>query len=83
MTRAQEIRHECLLQLHGSGSIPISPAHIRTQAKRQGFEYTDTEVRDALYFHTSQGNAEILTDGVSGESRYRITSKGMILFENN
>jgi hypothetical protein len=83
MTRAQEIRHEVLLQLHGAGSsIAISPAHIGKVAKRQGFDYSETEVRDALFFQVGQGHAEKLTDPATGEVRYRITSRGMIQFEN-
>ena len=82
MTRAQEIRHECLLQLYGAQQIPIAPAHVRKVAKRQGFDYTETEIGDALYFLKGQGFAERLTDAATGELRYRITSAGTLQFEN-
>ena len=36
MTRTQEIRHECLLQLYGSKEIAISTELIRKVAKREG-----------------------------------------------
>lgn len=83
MTRAQEIRHEVLLQLYGSGSIPISIEHIRRVCKRAGFDYSETELRDALHFHKGQGFAEQLTDSGTGEVRYRITSAGILQYENH
>lgn len=82
MTRAQEIRHEVLLQLYGSQAIAISIEHIRRVCKRAGFDYGETELRDALYFLTGQGFAEKNTDQGTGEVRYRITSKGTLEFEN-
>jgi hypothetical protein len=82
MTRPQEIRHECLLQLYGSQSIAISPAHIARVAKRSGFDYSQQEVRDALFFLRGQGLAEQTTDAASGEVRYRITAAGILAFEN-
>lgn len=82
MTRAQEIRHEVLLQLYGSGRIPISVEHIRRVCKRAGFDYSDTELRDALFFLKGQGFAEALTDAATGEVRHRITSTGILQFEN-
>lgn len=81
MTRSQEIRHETLLQLHGSGRIPIAPAHIVKIARREGFDYTEAEVRDALFFLHGQGLAAKLTDPSTGETRYQITSPGILHFE--
>lgn len=83
MTRQQEIRHECLLQLYGSGSIPISIAHIRKVAKRQGFDYSETEIRDQLHFLKGQEFAEQVASEGTGEIRFRITSKGMLEHERN
>ena len=81
MKREQEIRHECLLQLYGSKEIPISADHIRKVAKRQGFDYTDREVGDALFFLRGQGLCEIVLDPATGQQRHRITSKGMLEWE--
>ncbi len=83
MTRAQEIRHECLLQLYGSKEIPLSAPHIRKVCKRQGFDYSETEIRDALYFLTGQGFAERLPSEATGEVRHRITSRGMLQYESS
>lgn len=82
MTRAQEIRHEVLLQLYGSQSIPISKAHIRKVAKRGGFDYSDTEIGDALFFLHGQGMAQPIQDPATGETKYRITSLGTMHYEN-
>jgi hypothetical protein len=83
MTRAQEIRHEVLLQLYGSQSIAISILHIKKVAKRGGFDYGETELRDAIYFLRGQGFCEYVTDEATGEQRYRITSKGTLHYENH
>lgn len=83
MTRAQEIRHEVLLQLYGSQSIAISIEHIKRVCKRAGFDYGETELRDAIYFLRGQGLCEYVTDDATGEQRYRITSKGTLHYENH
>jgi repressor of nif and glnA expression len=83
MNRPQEIRHECLLQLYGSKEIPISAAHIRKVARRQGFDYSEQEIRDALFFLRGQGLCELVRDEGTGETRHRITSEGMLEWEGN
>ena len=83
MKQEQEIRHECLLQLYGSKEIPISAAHIRKVARRQGFDYTDSQIRDALFFLRGQGFAELLIDPATGQQRHRITSAGLLHWENS
>ncbi|EEF62085.1 hypothetical protein [Pedosphaera parvula] len=83
MNRTQEIRHECLLQLYGSGSIPISINHLRKVAKRQGFDYSESEVRDQLHFLRGQNLCEEITDRITGENKYIITSEGMLAYEQN
>ena len=83
MTLTNEIRHECLLQLYGSKEIPISAAHIRKVARRQGFDYSESEITEAIYFLKGQGMCETLHDPATGETRHRITSAGMLHFENS
>lgn len=83
MTRPQEIRHEVLLQLYGSQVIPISIEHIKRVCKRAGFDYGETELRDALFFLRGQGFAEYIVDEATGEQRYRITSQGTLHYENH
>lgn len=83
MERKQEIRHEALLQLYGSGAIAISATHVRKVAKRGGVDYADGEIRDALHFLTSQEHAVQIQDQGTGEVRYQITSKGMMHWEKS
>lgn len=71
-----------MLQLYGSKELPISAGHIRKVCRRQQFDYTETEIRDALFFLTGQEFAERLQDPATGEVRHRITSKGMLEYEN-
>jgi len=82
MTRTQEIRHECLLQLYASKEIPLTAAHIHKVAAREGFDYSETEVRDALFFLRGQGFCELVQDPATGQVRHRITSRGILWFEN-
>jgi len=81
MKQDQQIRHECLLQLYGAKEIPISAEHIRKIARREGFDYSDQEIRDALFFLRGQGFCELITDAATGQQRHRITSAGMLHWE--
>jgi hypothetical protein len=83
MTRDQEIRHECLLQLYGSKELPLTPDHIRKVARRQGFDYFETEIKSNLFFLTGQKFAEQLQDPATGVIKYRITSAGMLHYESS
>ena len=82
MTRNQEIRHECLLQLYGSREIAISAELIRKVAQREEMDYDAREISGALFFLRGQGLSEQVTEGGTGEVRHRITSKGMVYWEN-
>ena len=81
MTREQQIRHECLLQLYGSKEIPISATLIHKVARREGFDYSEREIRDALFFLVGQGFCEKVREEATGEVKHRITSKGMLEWE--
>jgi repressor of nif and glnA expression len=71
-----------LLQLYGSKEIPISAAHIQKVARRQGFDYGEQEIRNGLFFLRGQGLCEIVRDHATGQPRHRITSAGMLHWEN-
>ncbi len=81
MTRPQEIRYECLLQLYGSKEIPLAAAHMSRVARRQGFDFSEQEMREAVFFLKGQGLCEEIVDPATGELRHRITSKGMLHWE--
>lgn len=81
LPRLQELRDECLLQLYGSKEIPLSASHIRKVAKRQGFDYSEPEIRSALFFLAGQSLAESIQDRATGEIKHRITSAGMLHYE--
>jgi len=82
MNRTQEIRHECLLQLYGAKELGVTAAHVRKKAKREGFDYSEQEVGDALFFLAGQEFAKRLQEPATGVVRYQITSKGMLEYEN-
>lgn len=85
MTRAQLIRKECLLQLYAvtNKEFGITATAIRKQCRHEALDYSETEIRDALYFLKGQGFVETTRDETSGEARHRITSKGIMEFEDN
>jgi hypothetical protein len=70
-----------LLQLYGSKEIAISAEHIRKVARRQGFDYSEREIGEALFFLRGQGLCEPILDDATGQLRHRITSKGMLQWE--
>jgi hypothetical protein len=70
-----------LLQLYGSKEIPLSAEHMTRVARRQGFNFSEGEIRDALFFLKGQRICEELVDPVTGEVRHRITSQGMLQWE--
>lgn len=70
------------MQLYGAGTIGATAAHVVRVARRNGFNYNETEIRNALYFLEGQGLVSHDTDAATGETRYRITSRGMIEYEN-
>lgn len=81
MTREQSIRHECLLQLYGARPMAITAAHVARVAKRNGDDFLDHECEAELAFLKDQGLAEERTDPGTGETRYRLTSAGVIHYE--
>lgn len=81
MTRPQEVRYECLLQLYGSKELPLSPEHMVRIARREGFDFSETEIREGLFFLKGQRLCEQLVDPATGEVRFRITSQGMLQWE--
>lgn len=83
MTREQEIRSECLLQLYGAGELSRTAGSIRKAAKREDSlrDWSEDEVRRALFFLTGQGFAERIQDAATGEVRHVITSKGILEYE--
>ena len=83
MKREHAIRHECLLQLYGSKEIPVSGALICKVARREGFDYSEREIRDGLFFLAGQGFSEKVREEATGEVKHRITSKGMLEWEDH
>jgi len=83
MTRNAEIRKEILLQLYGARLVWHSAALITRQARKQGLDYTEAEVRAECEFLADQGIAQSSTDQVSGETKFKISSKGVIEYEKN
>lgn len=83
MTRPQEIRKEILMQVYASRPLAMGPALIARQARKSGLDYTEAEVRAECAFLHGTELAQMITDPGTGETRYAITSKGIIYHESN
>jgi hypothetical protein len=81
MTRAQAIRHEVLLQLYGAGRLGATASHIGKVCRRAGEDFSDAEIAEALAFHVDQGFAATRRDEGTGVVRHRVTSKGILHWE--
>jgi len=78
MTRNQEIRKEVLLQLYGMRPLPLSPFSIARRARRAQFDFTEKEIKAECEFLRGQVLAEAIEDPASGETKYAITSRGVL-----
>lgn len=83
MTRAQEIRKEVLLQLKGAGELGRPVERMVKDARNQGYDYTETEIRDALYYLKGFGFVEPIEDAATNAKRHRITAPGIKHYEDN
>ena len=78
MTRNQEIRKEILLQLYGMRPVPLSPYSIVRRAQRAQFDFTEREIKAECEFLKGQGLAGVVEDPASGETKYVISSEGVL-----
>jgi hypothetical protein len=78
MSRNQEIRKEVLLQLYGMRPLPLSVFAIYRRARRAQFDFSEREILAECEFLKGQGLAGSLVDPASGETKYMITSRGIL-----
>jgi len=78
MTRNQQIRNEVLLQLYGMRPVPLSPFSIARRAHRAQFDFTEREIQAECQFLVGQHLASPVTDPTTGETKYAITSQGIL-----
>jgi hypothetical protein len=81
MKREYMIRKEVLLQLYGSGPIPISIPLIHKIAHWAGFDFSELEITKQVHFLKGQGFCAETADPGTGEVRFSITSAGMLQHE--
>jgi hypothetical protein len=82
MTRQQEIRQEILLQLYNVRPIAMSAPLISRQARKAGLDYTPIEVKQECAFLVGQKLADLVIDPVSGETKFSLSSQGVLHYEN-
>ena len=67
-----------MLQLYGMRPIPLSPFSIARRARREQFDFTEREIKAECEFLTGQGLALSVDDPASGQTKYVITSRGVL-----
>lgn len=83
MTHRQQLRKEVHLQLYGANPLAVPPVFIARTAERAGIACTVQDAIRECEFLAGQGFAERIEDQSSGETRYKITSKGVLEYERN
>ncbi len=81
MTRNQEIRSEIMMQLYGARPLALSAEHIEKQARRQGYDYTMSEINSELVFLNDQKQVICVVSDITGQTRWRITADGVLAYE--
>jgi len=83
MKRTEQIRKEILFQLYASRPIALSPERLERDARKQGYNFTTTEIARELQFVTDEGLA--LEFDIKGTTirLYRIGSEGVRQYEQN
>ena len=83
MTRENNIRKEILLQAYGCRSLALSAERIQRDARKEGYDFTVSEVKRELPFLVGEGLLkETAMPGVT-EKYFEITSAGIRHYEQN
>lgn len=81
--RQNDIRKEILLQLYGVRPLQLTAARIARDAKKQGYDYNESEVNRELYFLTDSGLITSATQPGTTDLVYRIHAAGVTHYEQN
>ncbi len=82
MSRADDIRKEILLQLYAT-RLSLGAERIQRDAKKQGYDFSKSEIQNELQFLGDQGLIVRDDDPSSTEKKYRIHAKGVMHYEQN
>lgn len=81
MDRKNDIRKEVLMQLYAVRPLSLASARLARDAKKAGYDYTESEIRSELQFLEDEklilGERE---PGVTGKV-YRIHALGVTVYE--
>lgn len=83
MTRDQDIRAEIILQAYGLRPLSITASTLARQSRKQGMDYSESDMARESRFLVGQGMLAESTDPVTGATRYAITSAGVIHYERD
>lgn len=80
--RIRQIRADLMLELYGAGPVQVSFELLVRRLSRVDPSVRAGEVAQQIGFLRGQGLASEHTDAITGEHRYSITSRGMLVYEN-
>ena len=83
MTREDAIRKEILLQLYAVRPLTVSPDRIARDAKKQGYDYSVTEIKRELQFLSDRLLVIEIGDPATTAKLYRIHANGVAHWEQN
>ncbi len=83
MSRADNIRKEILFQLYGCRPLVRQAAGIAREARKQGMDFTEREIKQELSFLADEGLLIRITEPGSTAELYRIHAQGVRTYEQN
>ena len=81
--RQNDIRKEILLQLYGVRPLQITAARIARDSRKQGYDYSESEIIRELYFLSDSGLITSDTQAGTTDQVYRIHASGVIHYEQH
>ena len=81
MTRENQIRKEILFQLYAVRPIALAPDRITRDAKKQDYDYSETEIRREAQFLADENLILKISEPGTTVLMYRIASAGVRHYE--
>lgn len=81
MTREDAIRKEILLQLYAVRPLTVSADRLARDAKKQGYDYSATEIKRELQFLSDRLLVIEIGDPITTAKLYRIHANGIAHWE--
>lgn len=81
MTRKEQCRHDCLAYLVDRPRLKFSADSVRRGVNREGGDFGDTEIREALELLTGLKYVTSAPYGLGATPYYQASSEGILFHE--